>query len=265
MENEIFEYLDESIVSLARFKWEFMRRDKNYKEAYSVALQEREKSIIKPCDELTSLVAQDDYVFTRGGQRELSLAKLFFGTYPGVLIDHRLSFESVHDLFKNSTRFAGIVSNKVAWTTFCQGFVDSALSSMYYIDGLPQKVALEKGEIIIKINLYKVNSKTELKRALVKAVDKTSEWCASVPELSGFNSDSVRKRSRVEYDETLIAGDLYFIEGKSYQEIARQLFPQDFKETNFDTKIESKIKLAKYRCDQYREMTSGGWRDLRYP
>ena len=242
-----------------------MRRDNKYKDAYSVALQEREKAAFKPCDELTSLLAQDDYVFSREGQRELSSAKLFFAVYPGVLIDYTLPFESVRDLFVKSGRFTGSISNQLAWNAFCHGIIDSALKSIYYVDGLPPNVTLEKGEVVIKIDMHKVNSKTELKRLLVKAVDNASAWCVSVPELSGFDASKIQKRSRVEYDEALIAGDLHFVEGKSYQEIARQLFPQEFKETTLDAKIESKIKLAKYRCDQYKEMVNGGWQALRYP
>lgn len=265
MASDDFDSKNDDLMHFARYRWEFVRRDEEYKKAYQAALIFRGKAKEGPIDELTGLLVHDGYFDTPEYHQEMELSRYFLSLYPGILLNPSLSFDDIRELFRNSTRFLPPLENSRAWASFCVGIVDSCVSISFHMDGLPQPIAPKEGEFIIKIDLHRLNSISRLKKNVTSIVDKMCDQFSLRPDVFGFDPEKQDKTSRTRLDLVLEAGDRRFVDGKSYGQIAMELEPQDFKLSNDNAKPESKTKMAKYYCDQYHEMVRGGWKALRYP
>ncbi len=111
---------------------------------------------------------------------------------------------------------------------------------------------------VIEIDFDKINSITALKEYVAIVIDELHKGKIAM-------GMSVKPRkNRIQYDLYLLAGDLKR-EGKTDKEIAKELFPRDFNDSNAKAKPESAEKKARSYREKYENLVNGGYQDLVYP
>jgi len=265
MNSDDFDSKNDDLMHFARYRWEFVRRDEEYKRAYQAALVFRGKAKEGPIDELTGLLVHDGYFDTPEYHQEMELSRYFLSLYPGVLLNPSLSFDDIRELFRNSTRFLPPLENSRAWASFCVGIVDSCVSISFHMDGLPQPVVPKEGEFIIKIDLNRLNQVSKLRKNVNFIIDTMRNQFSLRPDLYGFDQKKKEKRNRTDYDIILQAGDMFFIEGKTPMQITKKLFKPDWNINNDEGDPSKRAESVEGYCERYEGFVNGGWRALRYP
>lgn len=117
----------------------------------------------------------------------------------------------------------------------------------------------------IFINFQKVNSREKLKKEVCKAID--SQW-QIYKKLARRNR---QRLNRSDYDRILHVGDLR-TSGKTNQEIAKELYPEEFKNPEElendearEGNPESAIKRVSNDYQRFLRLSRGGYRKMTYP
>lgn len=227
-----------------KYRWEFMRRDPKYIQAY----QEHSKRFLAvKRDEIT----QDEYQLEESksawefGVRYLrSPARTFDELWPQEKSDDFLDFWE-HEYFGAPGAFK--------WSTSWEHKYRPGENTL--IPGW--KPSLEP-IMQIEIHFDHVNSIEALKREVLDTI--TSQWA----EYKERSEHTVQKKQ--DYELFLKVGDLKE-QGMTNQEIAKKVFPEDFdnENENREPNPESAIRKVSNYYAKYKELRDGGYKKLMYP
>jgi len=112
---------------------------------------------------------------------------------------------------------------------------------------------LRDKKLAITIDLAKVNSIHALKHQISKEIE------------DGFRQTNFKKKTKkqIDYSVILMVGDLR-ADGLTYEQIAKKVFPQDFK-NNLSSKPESAVRKVGQYYATYKKLINGGYKDLTFP
>jgi hypothetical protein len=223
------------------YRWEFLRRNFDYLKAYQEILILRKQSEhLPPKTKLNKDGNVDPYFSTHAAVKERYFCRKFgLGTLAPIMLDPSMSFE---ELMRNGSELerATLIGNE-SWPGVAK--------------------VLHQGEhmtpankILIEVNLDEINSLGEAKKAVCRMIDAQWKSCrAGKPS-----------RRMVDYDFILKVGDDRE-KGLTNEQIAREIFPRDFKEDNEEANPESAIKKVSNAYQRYRKLVNGGYKDLKFP
>jgi len=277
---------------IAKYRWEFMRRDPTYIADYGQALEIRKEAGDENTTETLS-TPYGDYAKSNLMWKEADLAANYFnGSW--MMINPRKTYEEIIQ-----TQNSNIKVQEMGEALARQDVRSALLAEFlrcYYISSshdfsasnwrrkqtleILEDIRCEKitpaegfelleqqkrifnpprhGMIIIRIDPTQAVSKQSIRKELNKQFD-------SAYDKYKADKDNIKSGTRfnsVDFDIILRAGDMHNKLGKTYQQIAMTLFPGDFKESNSSANPESKIKSAQQYCARYNELISGGWRHI---
>ena len=264
-----------------KWRWEFMRDNKGYKEDYKNVLKLREKAILDQGDK--------NYHSSPEGQKEKKYCEKWeLGI--SQMLDPSLSFE---ELFEEGPGFLQKKHDseveKWAMGLIERLQVEHALESKavevlrtYNFDG---RVGLDReiksGDFLIRIDFSKVNSLKALKEVVsdlleerfnytgleFSEVKETELMGEKVPQIIYKKKDKSKRRQvyLIDYDNILQVGRMKEHQSMTSEQIARKLFPRDFQIDNENAKPESKIRQISNYYKRYKEFVSGGYKKITFP
>ncbi len=216
----------------AKYRWEFMRRDPEYRRDWEKAQEIRkrvklEEGLKKVLEETGVMVYPPEY--QEEYEQELALCKKYgLGLDRAYMFDPDKSFE---ELTEYSPDFYISMINPSAVT----------LSSP---DKDPKKVRID-------IDFNNVNSIAELIRHVS---DRLQEHYETISQ------DKTQRYGGIDYDLLLEVGDLKEKEHLKHQEVAQKIDPRKFRENP-----ESAIRNVGHYYKHYKELVNGGYKDLTFP
>jgi hypothetical protein len=282
----------DEIDKIAKYRWEFMRRDPAYIADYARALEIRKEAGSENITE-TLRTPYGDYPKSKLMWKESDLVGNYLnGSW--MMIDPGKTYEDLIQLQKSNIKIQGLdeilATQDVRYALIAEFLRCYYISSSYdfTVSSWRKKQILEvledikcgkitptegfdlleqqkrifnpprHGMIIIRIDPTQAVSKQSIRKELNKQFD-------SAYYRYKADKDNIKSGTRfnsVDYDIILRAGDMHSKLGKTYQQIAMALFPGDFKESNSSANPESKIKSVQQYCARYNELISGGWRHI---
>ncbi len=231
----------ESSLYWKKYHWEFKRRSPEYQEYY--------KKCQEACKEYQNRIKNfqkdyDEYLDRVGCEEE---SKSYSHGYLNT-------FHTDLDLLRQKYR----IENGISSTPSPKASFDEAFDSDIEIIKLQKEYSrqINNGKLTITIDFAKVNSIPTLKRHVSNMIEKGFKQ---------FKQTNVKKKTKkqIDYSVILMVGDLR-TDGSTYEQIAKKIFPQDFK-NNLSSNPESAIrKVGQYNAT-YKKLTNGGYKDLIFP
>ncbi|MCX5888263.1 MAG: hypothetical protein NTY36_02280 [Deltaproteobacteria bacterium] len=255
-----------------RYRWEFMRRDPEYIEAYQKAIEIRRKTSTPPKVEcIRSTEVNYAYFATKEYLEESKLAFNFF-LFGGLLFDPHKDFD---DLIKyiadNMNFYSGPDAPKLhldaAYREFLTGLMPDPVSCYpIYKDccNFFKDEDFKKGKLFLKIDLNKVNSFNNLME-LVKGLIGDQYYLRVYKGKQDKSTKKIVKKKERDYDKILQVGDLHFIKSNTHKQIAMEFSPAEFNLEKKSGNQESVTRRIGQLCDEYKKLINGGWRELQYP
>lgn len=244
----------------AKFRWEFMRRDPSYIEDYRGF-----KTLEGENDDIDSVITAHKRLCNEYGI-----------SFP-LLLDPGLTYKELQAQIGDSPWIAA--------DDFCSLLViDPWLKELEYEEPVPHDtprnwpnvpgfdgiIEIEADGISLKlreaqtqylvfvINLERLNSVDQLKKALLAHIDSVVKAYRTLVE------DDHQTQKMVDYGIILLAGDLKSM-GLKNEEISRRLYPRDYNPENEKANPESAIKKVSLSLKRYRDLTHGGWKNITFP
>jgi hypothetical protein len=209
-----------------RYKWEFLRRDPEYKKAYKEILPLRQEIKFKKITESYVKWEAPEY-----SQEEIAYCHYFEVNPP--LLDPALNYEELMNKYKD----------------WCNPVTESTEPEEILF--LNKIAGIANNKFIITIDFTKINSIT----ALIKIVSNLIKmrWL----EYKKYNNIKCINM-RDEYKKALLIGDLKTNNPEMTDiEIARRAFPGDDPDS-------ARVKVDQH-YKRYLEMKSLGWRGFKFP
>ncbi len=258
-----------SEYNVARWRWEFMRRNPEYIKDYHRFIEIQEQ---QDADETRKAICK----------------KWSFGF--GIMYDPNTSFEKV--VCSNSKSHQ---SDSLAW---CRELLNKWLfqkdlehkavqivRSIFLPDGrcglCLNKISAD--DLFVKINLGEINSIENLKKCVCDLIDEHFYRGRAIQSLEtlpandfgtegptvyvNFVPEERKPRKgqkyKVDYDSVLKVGDWKEKDGLTNQEIARKLFPESFKDSDDEAaNPESAIRMVSHYYKRYKELVNGGYKKI---
>lgn len=246
-----------------RWKWEFMRRNSEYREDYK-KLQKRKKEKIYE-------------------QEEMKYSKKWSSGWLGKMYDPDLSFEEILDSKASEENIVGYCKNILSQWAFVKGLGSGAVREIQYMMlpdgrfGFTNCSDIEPGDYFLKINFDKVNSVNAVKKMVCSMIDSQYAFQKSAKQFThtrrddgtiqlhaGKNKVHTKKGQKyeIDYDLVLKVGMLKE-EGKTNAEIARKLRPRAFKDSDDNpANPESAIRQVSNYYKSYKEYVNGGYKKI---
>ncbi len=229
-----------------RWRWEFMRRSPQYIADYKKVQQLRGKAEYPPDYKIVKEnTVTYPYIFTPEGKKEKEYC-IKYHVASFHLPDPQKSFD---ELIGGKYEFdkQGGIRTKQPWKflIYSKSFKPDAVR-LYYSRG-------EENRVRIEINFDKINSTCALKAYVSSLIQKHSEMLSKK-----------KQTNETDYDLILQVGTMKE-NGMTNQQIAKKLFPRDFRFDNESAKPESKIRTIGYYYTRYKELINGGYKDLTFP
>jgi len=235
-----------------KWRWEFMRNNPRYPEAYQEALQLREMSPVSP-DERN--MGGYPYLQTDQGRKETALAKKF-GLLGDCMIDPEKSFDDLID-------GPDCMEKTYFFPTYWGHFMEYKLRGNH---------------LILDIDLIKVNSFSALKKEVGKLLGQILDGTVSKIRLINDdeinNGQGIRKRSfygapnlrlSKDYQSLLDIGrqveEIKQGPGRfSYKKAAKIIYPGLYKKNpdSIEKRIQNEFK-------DYQRLINGGYKEITYP
>jgi hypothetical protein len=255
--------MDGKRVAWINYRWEFMRRSSEYKEAYAKFKEltnERSK---------VSFFEGFDGSGNQERTRELSrkIKEILNAFDMSHMLDPDKSFDG---LCKDADKEAERLSGKSTEELYKEGTnMTSAILIHYFrppsIEFLDPRLInpeidlrANQDLLLLRIDISKVNSIeafTDYLSALVKSF------------YDRYQSATGKKKKRlVDYETILKVGDMK-TEGKTNQDIAKELFPEDFdnEKEDHEPNPETATKKVSNYFITYKRLINGGYKEMTYP
>ena len=129
------------------------------------------------------------------------------------------------------------------------------------IEILDDNILEKKDSLTFRINFRKVNSITKLKDNFSEFLDNRFREFKQVKN----GEKASPKRYKVDYNLLLMVGDMKERDGMTNKQIAKQLFPRDFKIENESANSESAERKVGQYYARYKELVAIGYGELTYP
>jgi hypothetical protein len=214
-----------------RCRYELMRRDPQYRQAWKIVKELREKAE-KEHPGCTGLIEASEkttpYSLTKEGQEEMRLAKKF--GILGRLFDPDVSWDDLNRAQKTFLAFAVFRNDAVRFMTRAKS------------DPMSNKVTIE-------IDFEKVNSKDALKKYIGHKIDQF------VRSRAEFNTKFYWK----DFQRIMQVGDQKADNPHlTWREIAEKIFSNDTQEESAQKKVQQDFK-------KYQKLINGGYKKITYP
>jgi hypothetical protein len=263
------------------WRWEFMRRNPEYRkdwEHVSRLPQKNDFSQIRTKKKKGKsgsgplATGRDEYAITPQRKEERNICERW-----GVakMIDPNISLLNLleNDAGENSSEMQRLL----AWATAIhalhsleQGavFVDGDFESQDSI-GMTFKGSDERGHTEVQSGYSRIRLSIDFTR-----VNSLSQLKAEVNELLGFHFSNFVKRQKrsarkqtynVDFRTLLRVGEMKEKERLTNQQIAKKIFPNDFKGEQWGRNPESAIRKVSHYSKRYKELVNGGYKDLTFP
>jgi hypothetical protein len=229
--------VDERKEKWLRYRWEFMRRDPNYRKASEKAqglFRDSNPSVLKLCRKLSkNFLIGEFYEGFKHGESELTIIKV-----PRLFLNYieKFSPDSIIDVNKS---FDELTQDDL---DILNRSVGSSILNAHTIGS----------ELEVSIDFENVNSIESLKRAITGLID--TRYKSYIKTIANAK---VPKINMTDFDIILKAGDMR-AKGMTNVAIAKELFPND-------TNPESAVRKVGHHCKTYRELVNGGYRHFRFP
>lgn len=231
----------EAAVNWLKYRWEFMRRNPEYREAYQEALKLRESSEFTPEDIgfQEGNFVQYTYLETPEGKQEQELAETT-GAHSRCMIDPDKSFDDVMD-GPDSMEKACFLPG-----TFWEIF------SGWSQDG---------SRVSIEIDLAKINSVDALKYEIGDLIDILYKDIYEKYLKKQYEPETAKRRRLIDYDivrRILRVGEMREKQGLTFPQIAQEILPDNVNGKSAESQVEKDYKKFTY-------LVNGGYKELTYP
>ncbi len=229
-------YRGKDQIKWAKYRWEFMRYNEDYRKAYQEIKILRSKTDPSPDKVIkTEHTVTYPYLNTATAKKEKELCDKF-GLYSDCMINPEKSFD---DLISNPNSMEG---NCFCIRTFWQHWA---------------KIESNGSRLVIDIDFSKINSLENLKVELnalldIKYKDTYKKYLQKIYQ----NMDSQR-RFRDEMEDILEVGRRR--KDESNIDIAKDMFP-----SNAEGEQAAQVKVSKH-YKKFKKLVSGGYKELTYP
>lgn len=254
-------------------RWEFMRRDPHYLEAYK-CIEEFSKQVddirlgirFEKAGKISLNFFSPWNPFNFMQQRKSWNKKILFDQTKRVFEEFDLNFP------RDPYNFPKLPNPNKSFDELNPFEADLLLSSFkskaviiqrYIIDDKNKRINNHDG-LIVNINFNEVNSIEALKQVVNNIIGAAWQHY-EVPYSFGYLN---KKRTNRSYYEKILRVGLLKKENPkvTYRELAEIVFPKEMDAESANSSSESAIKKCKQYYKRYVELTEGGgWRNLRFP
>lgn len=234
---------DQNTYESLKYKWEFLRRNPDYKKRYEEILIFRKKHNYKPGQVVNFLIASEcEEPYTK--ERKICTA---FGISAIYMPNPNLSFDEL------------INKNELSeYDEFLSALNQAASMLMEYpITSKSFRSLKESGKRTLEIDFSKINS-------LKSTMDEVRDWliCAYefYKEEVEKSGEKVSQKYKKEYELYLTVGKLKDDKKITVSQIAKELFPNDFDEKYKSASPENAIRKTRNYYKSYKDLIHGRYK-----
>lgn len=235
---------EERQIEMQKYRWEFMRRNPQYRGAYKKALKLREsyKRAVEPVagpERAGHVELSHAYLTSSVGQEEKRLCDEF-GLYSSCMINPDKSYDDLKDGPDDMEKVCFF--GHLFWSHYA-------------------KLKWEGSHLIIDLDFSKINSVAALKKDLPKLIDVQGKNIYKRYMKKHYEPEPKKgRRAARDYERLLTIGTLKEKEKLKFIKIAKRVSPTQYKKDQ-----ETARKQTNDLYKEYLEFVNGRYRELTYP